>query len=106
MQTKNIFESIPTNFEAEIFGDILKSSNVRIERIISKGQSTPEDTWYDQEEGEWILVLEGSAVLEFENNKLVSLKKGDYLNIPAHRKHKVEWTDPEQVTIWLAIFYK
>jgi len=106
MQTINIFESIPSNLHAEVFEDILKLPNLRIERIISKGQSTPQGDWYDQEEGEWVMVLEGHAILGFENGKDVALKKGDYLNIPAHCKHKVKWTDPDQVTIWLAIFYK
>ena len=106
MQMTNVFDSIPSNLEAEVFEDILKLPMMRIERIISKGQSTPADAWYDQEEGEWIIVLEGNAVLEFENDKLVTLTKGDYLNIPAHCKHKVKWTDPDQITIWLAIFYK
>ena len=106
MQMMNIFDSVPLSLNEEVFEHIFKSSNLRIERIISKGQSTPEGEWYDQDEGEWIIVLEGHAILEFENEEFVTLKKGDYLNIPAHCKHKVNWTDPNQPTIWLAIFYK
>lgn len=106
MKLTNIFESIPTNLDNEVFEDIIKSPNMRLERIISKGQSTPEGSWYDQDEHEWVMVLEGAAVLGFEDGSSVSLKKGDYLNIPAHSKHKVSWTDPDQITIWLAIFYK
>ena len=106
MKTKNIFNSIPSSLDAEVFEDILKLPNLRLERIISKGQSTSEDAWYDQEEGEWIIILEGHAILEFDNEEYVTLKKGDYVNIPAHCKHKVKWTDPDQLTIWLAIFYK
>lgn len=106
MKPPNIFESIPDNLDTEVFEDILKSSNLRIERIISKGQSSPDVGWYDQEDNEWVIVLEGKAVLEFETDGLVTLNKGDYLNIPAHSKHKVNWTDPDQITVWLAIFYQ
>jgi cupin 2 domain-containing protein len=106
MKAINIFDSIPTNLKSEVFEDIFTLPNLRIERIISQGQSTSDDFWYDQEEGEWIIVLAGHAVLEFEHEKVVVMKKGDYLNIPAGCKHKVKWTDPDQPTIWLAIFYK
>jgi cupin 2 domain-containing protein len=106
MKAINIFHSIPENLNAEVFEDILKLPGLRIERIISNGQSTPDDAWYDQDEAEWVILLEGGAILEFENDECVTLKKGDYLNIAAHRKHKVKWTDPNQISIWLAIFYK
>jgi cupin 2 domain-containing protein len=89
MKAINIFDSIPVNLNAEIFEDLLKLPGLRVERIISKGQSTLENAWYDQEEGEWIILLEGGAILEFEDDEYVTLKKGDYLNIPAHHKHKV-----------------
>lgn len=106
MNPTNIFASIPANLESEIFEDIIKSPNIRVERIISKGQFTPADSWYDQDEHEWVMVLEGAAVLGFADGSSVSLKKGDYVNIPAHCKHKVSWTDPDHITLWLAIFYK
>ncbi len=103
---KNIYSSIPNTIEQEIFEDLLKSENIRIEKIISKGQSSPTEGWYDQEEHEWVIVLDGYGIISFEDGREVKLKKGDYLNIPAHEKHKVKWTDPDQITIWLAIFYK
>ncbi|RYY76202.1 MAG: cupin domain-containing protein [Gammaproteobacteria bacterium] len=106
MKPINIYESIPENLDDEVFQDIFKSPNVRVERIISRGQTSAQNDWYDQEENEWVMVLAGHALLEFENNKIVALKKGDYLNLPAHCKHRVKWTDPAQLTIWLAIFYK
>jgi len=106
MNTANIFKSIPTNLDTEIFENIIQSPNIRVERIISKGQTTPEGSWYDQDEHEWVMVLEGAAILGFEDGSSVSLNKGDHLNIPAHCKHKVSWTDPDQITLWLAIFYK
>ena len=103
---KNLFFSIPDNIEEEIVEDLLKHDNLRIERILSKGQSSPAESWYDQEEHEWVIVLDGCGIISFEDGKEIKLCKGDYLNIPAHVKHKVKWTDPDKVTIWLAIFYK
>lgn len=102
----NIFASVPDDIEEEVFEELLSATHVRIERIISKGHSSPEHGWYDQAEGEWIIVLEGSALLLFEEGGAeVALNSGDYLNIPAHAKHKVSWTDPNKTTVWLAIFY-
>lgn len=103
---KNIFTAIPDEVDAEIFEDLLKRENIRIERIISRGQVSPDEGWYDQEDHEWVLVLEGCGVLAFQDGKEVRLTKGDYLNIPAHVKHRVAWTDPQTTTVWLAIFYK
>ena len=101
----NIFESIPENLDKEFFENILESKNVRIERIISKGHVSPESGWYDQQQNEWVVVLKGEAIISFEKGDEVKLKEGSYLNIPAHKKHKVTWTDPDIETIWLAIFY-
>jgi len=106
MKLSNLFENIPSSIKTEKFEDILNMPNLRIERIISSGQSSPETGWYDQDENEWVIVVEGKAVLEFEESGAITLNKGDHLNIPAHTKHKVSWTDPNQLTIWLAVFYK
>lgn len=105
MKQQNFFSNIPDNPSEEIIETILTHNNIRIERIISKGQSSPEDFWYDQIENEWILVLEGKAMIKFENESIITLHKGDYLLIPSHQKHRVEWTDPKRHTIWLAIFF-
>ncbi len=105
MKPSNIFEAVPDHLKAERFEDIVSSPGVRIERIISKGHTSPESGWYDQTENEWVMVLEGQARLDFDDGTSVALGKGDHLNIPAHCKHKVSWTDPNQVTIWLAVFY-
>lgn len=102
---KNIYQSIPTEIKDEIFEDLLKHENIRVERILSKGQITPANEWYDQEDNEWVLVLKGSAIIGFEGGKEIELKEGDFLNIPKHQKHQVIWTDPTRVTVWLAIFY-
>nr|HQU73613.1 cupin domain-containing protein [Calditrichia bacterium] len=68
--------------------------------------ASPERGWYDQDEHEWVTVLQGRGRLLFEDGEIAELGAGDCLNIPAHRKHKVTWTDPDQITIWLAIFYR
>ena len=102
---KNIFETIPANIDTEICEQLAAGNGTRIERIVSKGHTSPDSGWYDQDENEWVLVLTGGAVLLFEDNSSINLKAGDYINIPAHRKHKVTWTDPETETVWLAVFY-
>ena len=102
----NIYINIPGNLSEEVTEILLKTDIIRIERIISNGQSSPDDFWYDQEENEWIIVLKGKAELLFETgNAIVNLVEGDYLNIPSHKKHRVQWTIPGTETIWLAIFY-
>jgi cupin 2 domain-containing protein len=106
MKINNILSDIPERIPEEIFGEIISSENIRIERIISKGQSSPEDFWYDQEENEWLILVKGKAKLKFsDENELVELTAGDYISITSHKKHRVEWTDPENETIWLAVFY-
>jgi cupin 2 domain-containing protein len=91
--TGNIFDALPADISNEIFEDIVRTSHVRIERIISQGHSSPEVGWYDQDENEWVIILEGSGSILFEDGRQVVLNKGDYLNIPAHSKHKVLGTD-------------
>ena len=105
MQLKNIFESIPDNLDEEFFEQLVQNENIKIERIISKGHRSPESGWYDQEQNEWVIVLKGEAIISFENGKEVNLVEGSHINIPAHKKHKVSWTDPKAETIWLAIHY-
>ena len=78
---------------------------VHIERIISKGHNSAESGWYDQDRNEWVMVLQGEAILLLEGGSPVNLKAGDFMNIPAHQKHRVEWTDPDTETIWLAVHY-
>ncbi len=105
IKPQNIFSSLPKNLDQEIFECLIESKDLKIERIISKGHTSPETGGYDQEQNEWVIVLQGNAIIEFENQKSMKLCAGDYLNIPAHTKHKVSWTDPEMETIWLAIHY-
>jgi cupin 2 domain-containing protein len=105
MNCPNIFSDIPADLSQEIIEDLVSAENIKIERIISKGHKSPESGWYDQEENEWVILLQGEARLLFKDGETVSLTAGDYLNIAAHKKHKVEWTTPEKETIWLAIHY-
>jgi len=102
---KNIFENIPDNFSEELFETIAKSDNVKIEKIISDGHTSPPDFWYDQDQNEFVIILKGTAVLEFEDGKTVGMIEGDYLIIPAHQKHRVSYTDTSRKTVWLAVFY-
>ena len=104
---KNIFSGIKNQSPEEIFETIIKTNQFKIERIISRGQSTDKGKWYDQDVDEWVIVLKGNAGLLFEgNNEVVIMRPGDYVNIPAHQKHRVEWTAPEDETIWLAVHYQ
>lgn len=102
----NLFDSIPQNMEEELFSSLLEHNAVKIERIVSKGHTSPESGWYDQDMHEWVLIIQGEGHLEFEDGRIEKLKAGDHLNIPAREKHKVCWTDPNQNTIWLAVFYQ
>ena len=103
----SLLESIPTEQPDELLETLSSSENVKIERIVSHGHASPEGFWYDQEENEFVLVVQGSAGLRMEDqDDLVELKPGDYVVIPARRKHRVEWTDPAGETIWLAVYYR
>jgi cupin 2 domain-containing protein len=85
---------------------LLRGGSFRLERIISTGQATPSGEWYDQEQPEWVVVHSGAARLRFENDAADrELRRGDYVFIPAHCRHRVEWTDPTQPTVWLAIHF-
>lgn len=101
----NLFSAIPATLDHEIFEDLFKNNRIRIERILSKGHSSDKNYWYDQDENEWVVVLKGAGTVVFADGRQVCLNEGDYLNIPAHTKHQVSWTDPDVVTVWLAIFY-
>lgn len=103
---KHILDSLPENFDQELIDVLVSSPNVRIERIVSKGHTSPESGWYDQNEHEWVMVLEGSGTLLFDDGSEAVLNKGDFITIPAHTRHKVTRTDPDNLTLWLAVFYR
>jgi len=104
MIKNNIFDDIPEDMSDEVFQTLLTKKNVKIERIISDGHKSSEEFWYDQDQHEWVMVLQGHAILEFEDKK-VELNVGDYINIPANIKHRIVSTSKAEYTIWLAIFY-
>ncbi len=101
----NFFNNIPTSLEHELIESLVDRDCIKIERIISKGHKSPATGWYDQDNDEWVMVLQGKATLAFEDAPSITLAKGDYVEIEAHRKHKVVWTDPCIETIWLAVHY-
>lgn len=101
---ENIFDNIVIDKDKEQFFELLKKDNIRVEKIVSNAQTSPEDFWYCQDENEFVLLLQGEAVLEFENSE-IELKEGDYCNISSKVKHRVKYTSKEKPTIWLAIFY-
>src|SRR3546814_14673201 len=97
----NVFEGIPANSAEEIFTDILLRPGVRIERIISTGQATPENAPYDQDHDEWVLLLKGAAGLWIDGEGESTLRPGDHVLIPARRLHRVLWTARDEPTLWL-----
>lgn len=103
--TPQNFFSVPTSLPNEIIQTLLQTPDVRIERIVSQGHSSSEGFWYDQDTHEWVMVVSGAARLRFESEAPFEMKAGSFINIPAHKRHRVEWTDPKQETIWLAIHY-
>jgi cupin 2 domain-containing protein len=102
----NLFDDLPARAEREIFTELLAREGVRIERIVSTGQSTPADAPYNQDHDEWVLLLRGSAGLWIEGEGERDLRPGDHLLIPAHRTHRVIWTAKAEPTLWLAIHFR
>lgn len=104
-QSGNLFADIPKEpLEEEQFGILHRQTDLKIERIVSTGQRTPGDEWYDQEENEWVVLLSGAARLFIEGEAQDrSLQPGDWLLLPAHCRHRVTWTQQQPATVWLAV---
>jgi cupin 2 domain-containing protein len=104
MNVANLFAEIPADLADELFESLVETSAFKLERIVSPGQTTPRDTWYDQERDEWVILLSGSAglLVEGEAEPLV-LSPGDYVFLRAHQRHRIEWV--EDRTVWLALHY-
>ncbi len=100
----NIFDDIPSSLPEELLQTILNRPRLRIERIVSHGHASPDGFWYDQEQHEFVILLRGAARLRFED-EVIEMNPGTFLDIPAHRRHRVEWTTPDEPTVWLAIHY-
>lgn len=91
----------------EITEVLVEAGGMRLERIVSTGQASPPGFWYDQDTDEWVALLAGAAGLRFaDQDGVVVLRPGDHLVIPAHRRHRVEWTAPDRPTIWLALHHR
>jgi len=103
----NLFDELPAApAVTEQFVELMTRPGLRIERIVSTGQCCPPDFWYDQADGEWVLLLQGEAQLRFADEAAPRhLKTGDFAEIAPHRRHRVDWTPADQTTIWLAVFY-
>jgi len=101
----NLFADLHSEFPDELIETLLQAETVRIERIVSRGHASPPNFWYDQPENEWVVVLRGAARLRFEDD-VIELARGDSVSIPAHKRHRVDWTTPDEPTVWLAVFYE
>ncbi len=101
----NLLSDLPADLSGEIVDRLVVGDSVRIERIVSAGHASPAGFWYDQEEREFVVVLQGAARIEFEDGEIAELVAGDWLEISAHRRHRVGWTAPGKATVWLAVFF-
>ena len=99
----NLFDLPPQFSQEEVTQELLSAPNVRIERILSSGQTSPEGFWYDQEENEWVTILEGEGEVAYPDGTKVRLQKGDALLLPAHQLHRVSYTSTP--CLWLCVFY-
>ncbi len=102
---KNIFRDATENSKDEFFEVLLNNSSFKMERIISQGHVSPENFWYDQGKNEFVLLISGNAKILFENDFNLELMPGDYFIIPAHKKHRVVFTQPDEKTIWLTLHF-
>lgn len=101
---KSMLTDLPADKAQEHFEELLTRPGVKLERIVTYGQATPLGEWYDQAWDEWVMVVQGEAKLLLElGDQLLHMKPGDHVMLPAHCRHRVEWTPDDQTTIWLAL---
>ncbi len=101
-----LLEGLPSHLPEERFETLLETPAFRLERILSKGHATPPGEWYDQAWDEWVMLLQGEAKLAVEGrDEAIALKPGDAFRLPAHCRHRVEWTPPDRITVWLALHF-
>lgn len=100
--TGNLFGNIPAELPSELEELLAQGRRFRLKRLVSRGHQTD---WYDQDENEWVTLLSGAAQLEFEQQNFIDLAAGDFLLIPARRKHRISWTDPHTESVWLALYF-
>lgn len=105
MEVNNLFSNLPDS-TMEVFEPLLETDHFKLERIISSGHATPPGEWCDQDTDEWVILLSGSAGLIFEGDEeAFVMNPGDYVHIPAHRRHRVQWTETKEKIVWLALHY-
>lgn len=108
-KTGHFCRDAPAGLPEEVIETLLAGRSFRMERIVSHGQHSPPGFWYDQDEHEWVLLLEGAATLRFEGRdgeRLLQMTPGMHVHIAAHERHRVEWTAPDTKSVWLALFYR
>ncbi|MCL2305650.1 MAG: cupin domain-containing protein [Planctomycetaceae bacterium] len=104
---KNFFDDLPMSLSEELIENVFQAEYVRIERIVSTGQSSSSEFWHDHSEGKWLILLRGYAILEFQDGpQRQRLLFGDYIYIPPHRKHRIFSMSEKHTTVWLAVFIK
>ncbi|MDY6837127.1 MAG: cupin domain-containing protein [Thermodesulfobacteriota bacterium] len=103
---RSLLEQVPEQLPEELTEVLCASECVRIERIVSRGHSSPKGFWYDQETDEFVLLVQGRAAIRVHGREdMIILEPGDYIHLGAHVRHRVEWTDPERATLWLVVHY-
>lgn len=105
MTRGDLIHDLPEDLPEELIEVLAETDSVRIERIVSTGHASPEGFWYDQPDREFVMVVKGSARLEFADGESVDLEAGGWADIPAHRRHRVAWTTPDEPTVWLTVHY-
>ncbi|GJM43890.1 MAG: hypothetical protein DHS20C21_07320 [Gemmatimonadota bacterium] len=102
--TDNLFRNIPDRADQEFVESLVTRPGARVERIVSRGHRSPEGFWYDQDDDEWVVLVRGRATLSFADGRTLEMQAGDHAWIPAHAKHRVDWTAPDVETVWVAVF--
>jgi len=106
MHAQNLFAALASDLDAEVFETLAEANDVKIERIVTQGPETPDGEWYDQDRREWVCLLRGAAEIRFADpDESVKLGPGDWLDIAPHRCHRVQWSDPNETTVWLAVHF-
>ena len=104
--SRNLFADLPAALAQEQMTELLSRPGLKIEKIVSTGQASPDGFWYDQPQAEWVVLLRGRARLRFQDEvEARNLVPGDVVDITPHRRHRVEWTAADEPTVWLAVHY-
>lgn len=107
IRSGNIFANLPIRLPREEATILAERPGAMVERIVSTGQASEPGFWYDQNFAEWVIVLTGAAGLRIEGEEATRrLGPGDHVELPPHVRHRIEWTDPDRPTVWLAVHWK